>query len=75
MKVGDRGRVVLPAELRRDAGYSQGTTLIAIGSDDGVVLLTRDQLEERVQAGLQGKGLVDELIGERRAAARAEDRV
>lgn len=71
--VGDRGRLVLPAEVRDRLNLTQGTRLILVEADDGLVLLTRDQLKARVRRDLAGLNLVDELLAERRAAAAADD--
>jgi len=73
LTVGDRGRVVLPADLRRRAGLTVGTKLVAIDGDDGIVLLTREQLKRRVRDQLSGASLVDSLIDDRRRAAQLED--
>ena len=68
--VGDRGRLVLPAELRVAGSYDRGSELTLIDTGAGLVLLTREQLLERVREDLAGTGdLVAELIEERRAAA------
>ena len=71
--MGDRGRLVLPAEVRRRSGLHAGTTLMVVESDDGIVLMTREQLKRRVQRAHSGTSLIDELLAERRATARAED--
>lgn len=71
--VGDRGRVVLPAELRERANLGPGTTLTLMETPAGLVLLTREQLRDLVRADLQGLDLVGKLLTERRAAAREED--
>jgi AbrB family looped-hinge helix DNA binding protein len=71
--VGDRGRLVVPAEIRERAGLREGTPMVMIESPDGLVLLTREQLKRRVRADLAGLDLVDELLAERRAQAQAED--
>jgi AbrB family looped-hinge helix DNA binding protein len=71
--VGDRGRLVVPAEVRERAGLSEGTPLVLIEAPDGLVLLTREQLKARVRAELAGLDLVKELLAERRAQADAED--
>jgi looped-hinge helix DNA binding domain, AbrB family len=71
--VGDRGRVVVPAEVRERAGLSEGTRLVLIETPNGLILLTREQLKERVRAELAGLDLVKELLAERRAQADAED--
>jgi AbrB family looped-hinge helix DNA binding protein len=71
--VGDRGRVVVPAEVRERAGLSEGTRLVLIEAPNGLILLTREQLKARVRAELAGLDLVKELLDERRAQADAED--
>lgn len=71
--MGDRGRLVVPAEVRERVGLDEGTPLVLLETPDGLVLLTREQLKARVRAGLQGADLVGSLLDERRAASRAED--
>ncbi|TXN31096.1 AbrB/MazE/SpoVT family DNA-binding domain-containing protein [Lacisediminihabitans profunda] len=72
--VGDRGRVVLPAQLRKHRGWPVGTTLVAVETASGVVVASRDELESIVKAELAGTDLVSELLAERRAAAQRDDR-
>ena len=71
--VGDRGRIVVPAEVRERAGLSAGTPLVLLETPEGIVLLTRDQLRARVRDDLAGLDLVGDLIAERRRAAQRED--
>lgn len=71
--VGDRGRIVVPAEVRQRAGLSPGTPLVMLDSPDGLVLLTREQLRTRVRDELAGTDLVGDLLAERRDAAAQED--
>lgn len=71
--MGDRGRLVIPAELRERMGLAEGTALTLLETPAGLVLLTRAQLQERVRADLAGVDLVGELLAERRAEAAAED--
>lgn len=71
--VGDRGRIVVPAEVRARAGLSEGTPLILLETPSGLVLLTREQLRERVRDELAGLDLVAELLDDRRRAAERED--
>ncbi len=71
--MGDRGRLVIPADLRKRAGLAEGTALILIETPAGLVLLTRPQLQELVRADLAGLDLVNELLSERHADAAAED--
>lgn len=71
--VGDRGRLVLPAEVRKRAGVSAGTPLVLLESRDGLVLLTREQLRARVRDELDGLDLVSELLSDRRTSAQRDD--
>lgn len=68
----DRGRLVIPADLRERTGLTEGTALV-FETPTGLVLLTRPQLQELVRADLAGLDLVGELLAERRAEAAAED--
>lgn len=71
--MGDRGRLVIPAELRERLSLELGTLLVLIASDRGVLLATREQLKNLVRAELAGTDLVAELIAERRRLSAAED--
>ncbi len=71
--MGDRGRLVVPAEVRERAGLDAGTSLILLETPGGIVLLTRDQLRTRVRDELAGLDLVSELLADRRRAAADED--
>jgi AbrB family looped-hinge helix DNA binding protein len=70
--MGDRGRLVVPAELRQHAGLTEGTPITLIETADGIVLLTREQLKRMVRRDLTGVDLVAELLADRREAAAAE---
>lgn len=71
--MGDRGRLVVPADLRARQQWSQGTPLLFIETAEGVVLTTREQARGLIRAQLEGADLVGDLLRERRAAAAAED--
>jgi AbrB family looped-hinge helix DNA binding protein len=71
--MGDRGRLVIPAELREHMGLAEGTPLILLETPKGVVLLARSQLQELVRTDLAGLDLVGDLLAERRAEADVED--
>jgi bifunctional DNA-binding transcriptional regulator/antitoxin component of YhaV-PrlF toxin-antitoxin module len=71
--MGDRGRLVVPAELRVRAGLLPGTPVTLVESKDGIVLLTREQLKRLVRRDLAGVDLVADLLAERRQAAAVED--
>jgi AbrB family looped-hinge helix DNA binding protein len=71
--MGDQGRLVIPAELRAQAGLTEGTTVVLIAAPVGLLLVTQDELRSLVRADLAGLHLVGELLAERRAQAAAED--
>ena len=50
-----------------------GIVLILVETPHGRVLLTREQLRDRVRADLADLDLVDELLADRRSAASRED--
>jgi AbrB family looped-hinge helix DNA binding protein len=69
-KVGNKGRVVIPAGLRESQGWSDDTVLVFVDESDRVRLVSRDDLERQVLAEMAGgPSLVDELLAERRAEA------
>jgi len=71
--MGDRGRLVVPADLRTRVGWDEGTPLVLVDSPGGVVFLTRAQVQAAVRADLSGLDLVDELLAGRRREAVADD--
>jgi AbrB family looped-hinge helix DNA binding protein len=73
MRVGDRGRVVLPADLRQRRNWPEGTILVAVETESGVVLTRRDELERLVRDQLAGRDLVVDLVEERRQTSSRED--
>jgi bifunctional DNA-binding transcriptional regulator/antitoxin component of YhaV-PrlF toxin-antitoxin module len=71
-KVGNKGRVVIPAGLRESQGWTDDTVLLFVDEPDGVRLLSRDDLERQVLAEMSGATLVEELLAERREEARRD---
>lgn len=74
LTLGDRGRVVLPAALRRACGMSDGDDLIVTVGDDGVLTLqSAESLARKVEAAqaalADGDGVRD--LREWRGAAEA----
>jgi AbrB family looped-hinge helix DNA binding protein len=74
----DRGRVVLPAPVRRALGLAAGDQLILTVEPDGAVrMVSAREVAGRLRGLLldvaPGRSLVDELPAERRAEARRED--
>lgn len=72
--MGDRGRIVVPAEVRKRSGLRPGQPMILVETDSALVLMTREQLRSRVRHDLGGLDLVGDLLDARRRAAETEDR-
>jgi AbrB family looped-hinge helix DNA binding protein len=71
--MGDRGRLVIPAELRAKTALTEGTPVVLIDTPGGVVLVSREQLKSLVRADLAGIDLLSELLADRRHHADTED--
>ena len=75
-KLGQGGRIVLPAEFREALGVKVGDELILSLKDDEIHVFTRRAAIKRAQGMLKhiapGRSLADELIQERRAEAARE---
>jgi AbrB family looped-hinge helix DNA binding protein len=71
--MGDRGRLVVPAELRERLNLTPGTPLVLFETPAGVVLTTREQLKSLVRERLADRDLVAELLADRRREAAADD--
>jgi AbrB family looped-hinge helix DNA binding protein len=75
----DRGRLVLPAEVRERLNIKEGDRLMLVAEADGSLrLLTFDAYIARLRGAFKhlaaGRMLSDELIAERRLEAAVEDR-
>ncbi len=75
--IGDRGRVVVPASLRKALGLEPGTRLLATAEADGSLRLRPYHAISEAHHGILAnvsadRSLVDELLAERRAEAAAE---
>lgn len=74
VEVGPKGRVVIPAALRRRLGLEEGSQLVAMTEGGAVVLLPRGEVKARLRGLVAGVdvSMADELARERRAEAKAE---
>jgi AbrB family looped-hinge helix DNA binding protein len=77
LHLGDRGRLVLPAEVRRRLDLKDGERLILTVEEDGSLRLVSARMLARQLKGLfrelsPGVDLAEELIAERRAEATRE---
>ncbi|WP_411721159.1 AbrB/MazE/SpoVT family DNA-binding domain-containing protein [Mycetocola sp.] len=73
VRVGNKGRIVLPAGMRQRRDWAEGTTLVAIETETGVLLAERSALETILREQLSGADVVASLLEERRRASAAED--
>ena len=64
---------MIPAEVRDRAGLEAGVVLCLLETPGGLILMTREQLRDRVRSDLAGLDLVGDLLSERRADAVTED--
>jgi AbrB family looped-hinge helix DNA binding protein len=75
--LGPQGRIVVPAEIRRELGLVPGDVLIATVEDGRLVLQKREAMLRRLRQRFAhipaGVSLADELIAERRAESKRED--
>jgi hypothetical protein len=65
--------MVLPLETRRRRGVDVGSRLVLVEGPGAALLLSQAELLRRVRADFQGRGLVGELLAERREEAAQED--
>ena len=77
MRVNQNGRVVIPASFRKRLGIRTGDEVVLRIEDDELRITTLKRNIERAQRLVRkhvkrGTSLVDELIAERREAARNE---
>lgn len=75
--LGDRGRLVLPASLRRSLGLQPGDRLILTVDPEGSIRVVSAREQSRRLLGVYrnvapGRSLAEELIAERREEARRE---
>lgn len=76
IRVGDKGRTVVPADVRERFGWSEGAMLIALEGaavTDGLLILSQDAALTAIRSQLSGHELVTGLLAERRATAARED--
>lgn len=75
VEVGPKGRVVIPAAIRRELRIVEGSQLVALVEDGGVLLLPRAEVKQRLRRLFSGLGssLASELLADRRMEARRED--
>lgn len=74
------GKIVIPADLRRELGFHEGDRLVFEREGDSLVIKTHAQVLREVQEAFRpyrpkdGHSIVDEFIAERRREAQREDK-
>ena len=76
-KIGEGGRIVVPARYRKELGLKPGDDVILVLEDGEVRITTLPRVIQRAQEIVrrynpEGRSLVDELIRERRDEADRE---
>jgi AbrB family looped-hinge helix DNA binding protein len=71
VSVGPKGRVVIPAGIRRELGIEEGSELVALVEGAAVVLVPRSAIKSRLRSMFAdvSVSMRGELIAERRADA------
>lgn len=74
VSVGPKGRVVIPAEIRRELGIGEGSQLVAMIEGQAVVLVPRAAVKIRLRSMFAdvGTSLAGELLADRQRAATSE---
>ena len=69
--MGPKGRVVIPAEIRRELDITEGSELVALIEGEAVVLVPRSAIKSRLRSMFADieVSMRDELIAERRLEA------
>lgn len=76
-RINENGRVVIPADFRKALGISAGDEVVLRIEDDELRITTLKQRLERARRRVRkyvkpGRSLSDELLAERREAAKRE---
>jgi AbrB family looped-hinge helix DNA binding protein len=78
VRLGKQGRIVIPSRVREELGLSEGDVLNVRVEDDRLLMETRlaalERLRRRFREAAKGRDPVAELIAERRAEARREEK-
>ena len=74
VEVGPKGRIVIPAPIRRQLGIHEGSRLAVLVDDGAVVLVPREHVRRRLRAMFAGvpTSMSGELLRERKAEARRD---
>lgn len=73
VQVGNKGRIVVPSTMRARHQWVEGSTLVALDTDLGVLLADQATVERLVRARLAGLDLLGDLLTDRRRDAEREN--
>jgi AbrB family looped-hinge helix DNA binding protein len=78
--LGESGRIVLPASIRKEFGMAPGERLTVIANEGEIRIFSRKMMLDRVRARILKKrgtmkGILDEFLDERHEQARREAEV
>lgn len=63
----------MPLEVRERHGWNDGDSLVAVDTDDGLLVMGTDEALSWLQSRLKGRDLVAELLADRRAEVKREE--
>jgi len=72
ISLGDRGRLVIPIDVRERHGWETGTPLVSIDTDAGLLVMSAKEGLAWLRSRIQGRDLVAEVLAERVAEVAAE---
>ena len=77
VRMGPQGRIVVPAELRRELGLDEGSTMTAMTEGGRLIFEPRSvvlgRLRQRFSEVPSSTHLADELVADRREESQRED--
>lgn len=73
LQMGDRGRLVIPIDVRERHGWDVGTPLVSIDTDSGFLVMSADEALTWLRAKYEERDLLGELLAERRAEVESEN--
>jgi AbrB family looped-hinge helix DNA binding protein len=70
VRMGDDGRIVIPAATRKDVGFQPGDTLVVESDGDSLLIRNLDTVVREVQSYFQqfvepGSSIVDQFLADR----------
>lgn len=79
IRVGKQGRIVLPAEIRRELDIKEGDQLGVIVDEEGRVVMESPEaalkkIRKKLKDSMDDQSLVDEYLAEKRLEAAREER-